>query len=378
MSKRVILFIINGVFFLTFASCQVNSTEHKLGEFSAFSGDEAPKTIQVAAAKMSYQQLFQQVYGAATGTSKTDITFKRYNWLISVAGAEIKANKRYIYYNQEKFDLISNQTVEQNPIKVILAHEISHLVNNHPLRKDQTSMYFELEADFFSGIVMRDLGVPLKDGLKTLEDFGNQYQTRTHPDINKRKKYLKKGWVVRSYSIYQSRNMVFDSLMWSSTNNRFGSSEDSLYFADNYTDFLRSRAKVDSMIKRAGMTIQQLLKSMNLDELNDVGTTDFYFPIEETILSSNKEKKDVEQRLSINLDKASLGRLYDLPIAVIEGKVYDQYVREFGSLISVESKRYLYEILLADNVLKVDRDGKIVKDFPNGETAIIGFLNVGR
>ncbi|BAU53263.1 hypothetical protein [Mucilaginibacter gotjawali] len=93
-----------------------------------------------------------------SGISK-NFTIQRSS-LTATACAVIDAdNNRIIYYNQDFFGSLNNETYKI----AILAHEIAHHLNNNLFTKDSKRTIDELDADKFAGSVICKLGLKLED-----------------------------------------------------------------------------------------------------------------------------------------------------------------------------------------------------------------------
>lgn len=77
------------------------------------------------------------------------------------AAAVIYQNKRYILYSQNFISQIHQATHTDWAAISILAHEIAHHLNGHTLEGGGSRPPHELEADEFSGFVLRKMGATL-------------------------------------------------------------------------------------------------------------------------------------------------------------------------------------------------------------------------
>src|SRR6185295_1397258 len=68
--------------------------------------------------------------------------------------ASISHRKRYILYNPEFINWISNVTHDKWAAMLLLAHEVGHHLNGHTIRKGGSAPRLELEADEFAGFVL--------------------------------------------------------------------------------------------------------------------------------------------------------------------------------------------------------------------------------
>src|SRR3546814_16492801 len=104
--------------------------------------------------KCTYESVFMEVYLLASGNDNPDILFREtYRKEIAVAG--FRGNKRYILYNREMFDSLLERTRSLNSIRSIIAHELSHLLNIHPIRRTPITLLLEIDAAYYSGKLLR-------------------------------------------------------------------------------------------------------------------------------------------------------------------------------------------------------------------------------
>ncbi|MFL9845731.1 M48 family metalloprotease [Flavobacterium rhizosphaerae] len=79
------------------------------------------------------------------------------------AAAVVIKNKRYILYNPKFMNQINKASGTNWAAISILAHEIGHHLNGHTLDNVGSRPQTELEADEFSGFVLRKMGATLPD-----------------------------------------------------------------------------------------------------------------------------------------------------------------------------------------------------------------------
>ena len=113
---------------------------------------------------------------------------------ISNAAAVVYDGKRYILYDRE-FILSINRASSTSWAGIsILAHEIGHHLNGHTLNSGGSNQKDELEADEFSGFVLRKLGATLEEAQAAMRMMREDYETATHPERNRRLKAIALGW----------------------------------------------------------------------------------------------------------------------------------------------------------------------------------------
>ena len=113
---------------------------------------------------------------------------------IPTAAATIINNKRYILYNEKFMSALASAAENDWTSVSILAHEIAHHLNGHTMDKFGMQHQQELEADEFSGYVLRKLGASVTDAQQALAIIAENVDTKTHPARDKRLKAIAKGW----------------------------------------------------------------------------------------------------------------------------------------------------------------------------------------
>lgn len=110
------------------------------------------------------------------------------------AAAVVMGETRYVLYNPKFIKNINKGTKTDWAAISIMAHEIGHHLNGHTLTKAGSRPATELEADEFSGFVLRRLGAPLKDAQAAMNLLANPYGSLTHPARDRRLAAIEKGW----------------------------------------------------------------------------------------------------------------------------------------------------------------------------------------
>jgi hypothetical protein len=110
------------------------------------------------------------------------------------AAAVVFNGKRYILYNPQFIAVLDKAAGKHWPSIAILAHEIGHHLNGHTLTKNGSLPQTELDADEFSGFVLRKMGASLKDAQLAIQIAGNSRATHTHPAKADRLIAIEKGW----------------------------------------------------------------------------------------------------------------------------------------------------------------------------------------
>ncbi|GAB3203225.1 hypothetical protein ABID22_000968 [Pontibacter aydingkolensis] len=113
---------------------------------------------------------------------------------IDNAAAVVYNGKRYILYNERFLAAINNAVHTDWGGVSIIAHEIGHHLNGHTLSKNGSNPADELEADEFSGFVLRKMGASLAEAQAAINLLSEERSSRTHPGRNYRLEAISKGW----------------------------------------------------------------------------------------------------------------------------------------------------------------------------------------
>ncbi|MBF9254168.1 membrane-binding protein [Pontibacter sp. 172403-2] len=113
---------------------------------------------------------------------------------IDNAAAVIYNGQRYILYNEDFLAAINNAVHTDWAGVSILAHEIGHHLNGHTLKGGGSNVADELEADEFSGFVLRKLGANLADAQAAINLLSEEGNSSTHPGKSYRLAAISKGW----------------------------------------------------------------------------------------------------------------------------------------------------------------------------------------
>lgn len=115
---------------------------------------------------------------------------------ISNAAAIHYKGRRFILYDAKFMHSIQQATQTDWAAVSILAHEIGHHLNGHTLMgKSHNNRAFELEADEFSGFVLRHMGASLEDAQKALRIMSSEKGSASHPGLRARMEAIEKGYV---------------------------------------------------------------------------------------------------------------------------------------------------------------------------------------
>jgi hypothetical protein len=130
---------------------------------------------------------------------------------VSNAAAVVYDGKRFLLYNPDFLSAV-NQAGHTDWAGIsILAHEMGHHLNGHTLRGGGSQPADELEADEFSGFVLRKLGASLAQAqaaMATVEDNGG---SASHPGRAPRLVAIGEGWQRANKQIVASINATAPS-----------------------------------------------------------------------------------------------------------------------------------------------------------------------
>ena len=106
---------------------------------------------------------------------------------------------RYIFYSTSFLEKFKADANTQWAAYSVLAHEIGHHLNGHNFGETnpRARKMLELEADQFSGSVLRMLGATIDEAQAGLNTFKLQGETNSHPPPAARKEAVSNGWKKR-------------------------------------------------------------------------------------------------------------------------------------------------------------------------------------
>ena len=156
---------------------------------------QAPATTQIKTLpdddiNLQARRIIQTIVGVVGLKSNFEIQAAK----IPNAAAVVFNGKRYILYNPQFIAILDKAAGKHWPSIAILAHEIGHHLNGHTLTKNGSLPQTELDADEFSGFVLRKMGASLKDAQLAIQIAGNTRATHTHPAKADRLIAIENGW----------------------------------------------------------------------------------------------------------------------------------------------------------------------------------------
>jgi hypothetical protein len=137
---------------------------------------------------------------------------------IDNAAAVTYQNQRYILYNPSFINQLDNSANDNWASISVLAHEIGHHILGHTLDGRGSQIPKELEADEFSGLVLKRMGATLQQAQLAMQLISPDYASATHPGKNDRLTAIAKGW--NSTSFQTSRDNRDVAIDYPASNNK--------------------------------------------------------------------------------------------------------------------------------------------------------------
>ncbi|RYY64620.1 MAG: membrane-binding protein, partial [Chitinophagaceae bacterium] len=113
---------------------------------------------------------------------------------IDNAAAVTYNGQRYILYNPTFIDNLVQRTGNKWAAVSVLAHEIGHHLDGHTVTSSGSQPQLELEADEFSGYVLRKMGASLADAQAAMKTIATERGSATHPGRSDRLASIAAGW----------------------------------------------------------------------------------------------------------------------------------------------------------------------------------------
>lgn len=110
------------------------------------------------------------------------------------AAAVIYQGVRYILYNPSFINELDNAARDKWASISVVGHEIGHHLLGHTLNGRGSQIPKELEADEFSGLVLRRMGASLQQAQLAMKLVASPYPSATHPGENDRLAAIERGW----------------------------------------------------------------------------------------------------------------------------------------------------------------------------------------
>ncbi|MBO3271026.1 membrane-binding protein [Hymenobacter defluvii] len=110
------------------------------------------------------------------------------------AAAVVYNGQRYLLYNPQFVAAVNRAGRTDWAGTSILAHEMGHHLNGHTLTGRGSNPADELEADEFSGFVLRKMGASLAQAQAAMAVISDEHGSATHPGRSQRLAAISRGW----------------------------------------------------------------------------------------------------------------------------------------------------------------------------------------
>lgn len=146
------------------------------------------------------QQFTSEAEAQAVMNDIVNVMGLRPNFVIQAANvpnaaAWINNAQRYILYNPAFIQSVRASTHTDWSAISILAHEIGHHLQGHTLTRSGSRPATELEADEFSGFVLRKMGANLDESQAAMRLLASPEGSATHPPRADRLRAIEQGWL---------------------------------------------------------------------------------------------------------------------------------------------------------------------------------------
>lgn len=172
------------------AFAQKNFGDAKYTSMCSYYGEQITGTITAYDADVETQDIVTNIM-AVIGL-KPNFELRIAN--VPNAAAVFIKGKRYLLYNPKFMQQIESQSGTRWAAISILAHEIGHHLNGHTLDQVGSRPKTELEADEFSGFVLRKMGASLEEAQVVMSIIASLKGSHTHPAKGDRLAYIATGW----------------------------------------------------------------------------------------------------------------------------------------------------------------------------------------
>jgi len=130
---------------------------------------------------------------------------------VANAAAVVYNGQRFLLYNPDFLSAVNRAGHTDWAGISILAHEMGHHLNGHTLRPGGSQPADELEADEFSGFVLRKLGASLAQAQAAMASVADDQGSATHPGRAPRLTAIGQGWQRANGQIVASARAVAPS-----------------------------------------------------------------------------------------------------------------------------------------------------------------------
>ena len=133
----------------------------------------------------------------AASLSATGFELKVAN--VKNAVATVEGGRRYILYSQQFMSQMGYNTQNDWVVYSILAHEIGHHILGHNFKETdpEKRKQMELQADEFSGAILRAMCATEEDALAAISTLSNVQLSNKYPPVSARKEMIANSWFLK-------------------------------------------------------------------------------------------------------------------------------------------------------------------------------------
>lgn len=366
------LLLVAAVIPLLSCNAQDRYDTFKVQTFSSYSSEEIPPEIKISIDNIKYDSIFKEVYSVASGNSNPDVFFYE-TWFDDIAFSVIDPSGRYIFYNRGKFDSLVQTMGNTQGVRSIIAHELSHLLNNHPLRYTPSSKIFEKEADYYSGRILREFQASISESIEAMLLYGNEIETNTHPVKGVRINEIKRGWINESFKIFKDHMVEFDSMIYESAKKDFFDDSDMTKRLDEYfNNYLTSRERFVSLIDSIGLNESSIHVINGIEDTSRISfSSDLIIALSDKEFFKADGSKSTKESFDLDLTNFQMAIVYDIPIIIREDKIFNLQMEEMGSIESLNGV-YQSKLLLEKREYLINKSNEIIAFFPDGSKSKVG------
>ncbi len=157
------------------------------------------------------EAIVHRILDAAGALSYDGFVVKASN--VENAVAVMVDGQRYILYNTSFLEKFKQDANTAWAAYSVLAHEIGHHLNGHTFDNSNPAQRkkMELEADRFSGAVLRSLGATLEEAKAGIRSLPLPGETATHPSAAAREAAVSNGWKKQDEVLRNNANAEDDA-----------------------------------------------------------------------------------------------------------------------------------------------------------------------
>ena len=160
--------------------------------FFTYFGEPVPSDIRHFGSERTAEAVVDAILETAGLTSRT-FTTRAAN--VPNAAAQIRrGGERLLLYNSTFIADTERRTGTRWAGISVMAHEIAHHLQGHTLTDGGSTPPTELEADNWSGFILRQMGASLADAQAVMDLIGSEGGSRTHPAKRQRLRAIEEGW----------------------------------------------------------------------------------------------------------------------------------------------------------------------------------------